>query len=88
MLRHPAARCSGRARLLVCSRLLRAAARHSGVDRSRLVELHYLTAISNLASICERGVLSHDLVAKLPHVDLSNQEIQDTRKGKQVAYAG
>lgn len=53
-----------------------------------MVELHYLTSLSNLASICERGVLSHDLAAKLPHVDLSNQQIQDTRKGKKVAYAG
>lgn len=58
------------------------------MDRSLLVELHYLTSISNLASICERGVLSHDLAAKLPHVDLSNQRIQDMRKGKAVAYAG
>jgi hypothetical protein len=58
------------------------------MDRSLLVELHYLTSISNLASICERDVLSHDLAAKLPHVDLSNQRIQDMRKGKTVAYAG
>ena len=58
------------------------------MDRSLLVELHYLTSISNLASICERGVVSHDLAAKLPHVDLSNQRIQDMRKGKTVAYAG
>ncbi len=58
------------------------------MDRSLLVELHYLTSISNLPSICERGVLSHDLAAKLPHVDLSNQRIQDMRKGKTVAYAG
>lgn len=58
------------------------------MDRERLVELHYLTSISNLASICERGILSHDLAAKLPHVDLSNQQVQDTRKGKRVAYAG
>lgn len=58
------------------------------MDRSCLAELHYLTSIQNLASICERGVLSHDLAAKLRHVDLSNQQIQDGRKNKEVAYAG
>jgi hypothetical protein len=42
------------------------------VDRSSLAELHYLTSIHNLASICEHGVLSHDLAAKLSHVDLSS----------------
>jgi hypothetical protein len=27
----------------------------------------YLTPIKNLGSICEHGVLSHELAAKLPH---------------------
>jgi hypothetical protein len=58
------------------------------VDRRRLPELHYLTPIKNLGSICEHGVLSHELAAKLPHVDLSDQQIQDARKNKAVAYAG
>jgi hypothetical protein len=58
------------------------------VDRALLAELHYLTSIENLASICEHGILSHDLAAKLPHVDLSNPHMQDLRKDKVVAYAG
>jgi ssDNA thymidine ADP-ribosyltransferase, DarT len=57
------------------------------MDRSSLAELHYLTSIHNLASICEHGVLSHDLAARLSHVDLSNEQIQDERKNKEVAYA-
>jgi hypothetical protein len=57
------------------------------VDRRRLLELHYLTPIENLASICEYGVLSHELAAKRPHRDLSDQQIQDARKNKEVAYA-
>lgn len=58
------------------------------MDRALLAELHYLTSIENLASICEHGVLSHYLAAKLPHVDLSNPRMQDLRKDKMVAYAG
>lgn len=75
-------------RRLSCWRPSRSVARHGDVDRSRLAELHYLTSIKNLASIWEHGVLSHVLAAKLPHVDLSNQQIQDARKNKEVAYAG
>jgi hypothetical protein len=58
------------------------------VDRALLAELHYLTSIENLASICEHGILCHELAAKLPHVDLSNPRMQDLRKDKVVAYAG
>jgi len=58
------------------------------VDRALLTELHYLTSIENLASICEHGILSHNLAAKLPHIDLSSQKMQNLRKDKVVAYAG
>jgi hypothetical protein len=58
------------------------------VDRGLLAELHYLTPIENLGSICEHGILSHDLAAKLPHADVSNEDIQSTRSNKVVAYAG
>lgn len=62
--------------------------KHKGVDRTELADLHYLTHIENLASICEHGILSHDLAAKLPHVDVSNPRMQDLRKDVKVAYAG
>lgn len=58
------------------------------MDRARLAELHYVTAIENLPSICEHGILSHDSAAALPHVDLSSQRMQERRKNKVVAYAG
>ena len=58
------------------------------MDRSRLTELHYLTAPENLASIAERGLLCHRLAQHVPHVDLSSATIQDLRRGKEVAYAG
>lgn len=58
------------------------------MDRADVADLHYLTPIENLASICEHGILSHDLAAKLPHIDVSNPRMQDLRKDKEVAYAG
>ncbi len=58
------------------------------MDRALLAELHYLTSIENLASICAHGILSHELAAKLAHVDLSNPDMQNRRKDKVVAYAG
>ena len=58
------------------------------MDRALLAELHYLASIENLASICEHGILSHKLAAKLPHVDVSNPRMQELRKDKDVAYAG
>jgi len=52
-----------------------------------VAELHYLTSIENLRSIHVHGVLSHDLAAKVPHVDVSNQQVQDARRNKRVAFA-
>lgn len=58
------------------------------MDRALLAELHYLSAIDNLGSICTEGILSHQLATPLPHVDLSDPDMQDRRRDKPVAYAG
>ena len=52
--------------------------------RSELTELHYITPISNLASILERGILSHVRCQKIPHLSVAMQEIQDRRDGVRV----
>ncbi len=52
--------------------------------RSELTELHYITHISNLASILERGILSHVRCQKIPHLSVAMQEIQDRRDGVTV----
>lgn len=52
-----------------------------GVRRNELTELHYITPISNLASILKRGILSHVRCQKIPHLSVAMQEIQDRRDG-------
>jgi len=49
-----------------------------------LQELHYITPIENLASILERGILSHRRVSDLDHESISMPEIQDRRADKRV----
>jgi hypothetical protein len=55
-----------------------------GVRRDELLELHYITRIENLASICERGILSHARATEIPHVSVAMPEIQDIRATKVV----
>jgi hypothetical protein len=54
------------------------------MERDELTELAYITAIANLASIAARGILSHRLAARIPHIDLAMAEIQSRRDGKPV----
>jgi hypothetical protein len=54
------------------------------VERHNLVELGYITAIANLESIRDRGILSFRLAESIDHVDLAMAEIQDRRDGKRV----
>lgn len=58
------------------------------MERAKLDELHYITALANLQSIAERGILCHSLASRHPHVDLSSEDVQKLRQGKQVAFAG
>ncbi len=57
------------------------------MHRADVVELHYITPISNLSSIKVKGILSHRRAASLPHHSVAMQEIQDRRKHKAVPGA-
>ncbi len=52
--------------------------------REELEELHYITALENLASICLRGILSHRRVQNVKHTSVAMEEIQDRRSRKTV----
>lgn len=49
----------------------------------RVVELHSIMPIENIASIFKHGILCHDDAEKIPHRSVALQEIQD-RRGKTV----
>jgi ssDNA thymidine ADP-ribosyltransferase, DarT len=57
------------------------------VRRHELEELHYITAIGNVPSILQHGILSHSRAAKLPHESVAMAEIQD-RRAKVVVPGG
>jgi hypothetical protein len=54
------------------------------MERHELEELHYITPLSNVASILQHGLLSHIRVAKLKHTSVAMQEIQDRRSNVRV----
>jgi ssDNA thymidine ADP-ribosyltransferase, DarT len=57
------------------------------MDRRDLLELHCIAPIANLASIASLGILSHNQAAQVDHLDVSDAEVQDRRKGKLVPDA-
>jgi len=50
------------------------------MQRDQLRELHYITPISNVPSILERGLLSHALATKVRHASIAKPEVQDRRR--------
>jgi ssDNA thymidine ADP-ribosyltransferase, DarT len=56
----------------------------SSMNRTEVTELHYLAPIANVRSIMERGLLSHHRASRLSRIDISMQEVQDTRAKKHV----
>src|SRR5271154_2637508 len=54
------------------------------MDRHDLLELHCIAPIPNLVSIASRGILSHNQAVRVAHLDVSDTEVQDRRKGKRV----
>lgn len=54
------------------------------MDREELEELHYITPINNVPSICERGILSHHRAESVRHDSVAMPEVQDIRAGKRV----
>jgi hypothetical protein len=54
------------------------------VNIEEISELHYITPMTNVPSILQLGILSHNRAAKLKHDDISMREIQDVRAKKRV----
>jgi hypothetical protein len=54
------------------------------MERSQVLEFHFIASIGNISSILEHGILSHNGAARLSHVDISMQNIQDRRAAKRV----
>ena len=54
------------------------------MDRSDIVELHYIAPIANVASIIKHGILANRLAAKLPHESIAMQEVQGRRVDKRI----
>ncbi len=52
--------------------------------RGNLRELHYITAIDNLASISRLGILSHNRARRINHVSVALEVIQDRRTNKTI----
>jgi len=57
------------------------------VDRTDITELHYITAIANVRSMLQHGILSHVLARQLPHESVAMPEIQQRRENKQIPGA-
>jgi hypothetical protein len=58
------------------------------MNRADLPELHYITAIANVPSIMQHGILSHTLADQRVHYSVAMAEIQERRKNKQIPGAG
>ena len=54
------------------------------MNRGDVTELHYITAIANVPSILEHGILSHTLAEQLAHHSMAMPEIQEIRTNKQI----
>jgi hypothetical protein len=56
------------------------------MERSRIQELHYITDMANVASMLERGILSHRLVRRVAsaHVSVADADVQARRASKHV----
>jgi hypothetical protein len=56
------------------------------MERSRILELHYITDMANVASILEQGILSHRLAQRAAsgHVSVADADVQVRRASKRV----
>ena len=57
------------------------------MNRADVTELHYITAIANVPSILQLGILSHSLAEQLAHDSVAMPEIQERRRNKQIPGA-
>lgn len=54
------------------------------MERSDLTELHYITPISNVASILDRGILSYASAKRVKHDSVADEEVQERRSKVRV----
>ena len=54
------------------------------MNREEIKELHYITPISNVASIMSRGILSYNRAKKVGHASIAMEKIQERRANKGV----
>jgi hypothetical protein len=54
------------------------------MERERVTELHFITPRTNLASIAEKGILSHRRATRVAHTSIALEDVQDRRKDKRV----
>lgn len=54
------------------------------MERSDLTELHYITPISNVASILNRGILCYASATRVEHDSVADEEVQERRSKVRV----
>lgn len=54
------------------------------MNRQDIKELYYITAIDNMKSIMEGGILCHRLAERLSHCSIADNNVQDRRKNKRI----
>ena len=57
------------------------------MNRADVTELHYITAIANVRSMLQHGILSHVLARQLQHESVAMPEIQRRRQNKRIPGA-
>ncbi len=57
------------------------------MDLQDLAELHYITPIINVPSICAHGILSHNNAQRVQHDSVALQDVQNKRSQKRVPFA-
>lgn len=58
------------------------------MTRKDVTELYFITAIDNVPSILEHGILCHKKSARLSHRSIANGDVQQLRTDKQIPGTG
>ena len=54
------------------------------MKRADITELHYICPVRTVPSILERGILSHEAAARVPHESIANEAVQERRAGVRI----
>jgi len=58
------------------------------MEPNELTELHYITPISNIRTILEHGILSHNRAQRIQHNSVAMAEVQARRSEKNIPKGG